>query len=178
MDGLLGGLMDRMALLPPELARAQERPCRLFPTDDGAPLVVEHRKLAVGLQNARPMVAEHRLGRGSERQPLFELLAAAHRDPCDLGGKAVDEFALFFEQALRNQNRHRHVLMAGLLELRVHDRLDILPDRVAIRAQNRKALDRRVFHELGLAADVGVPLRKIDLHVGDLLHFLLFRHNQ
>ena len=71
MDGLLGGLMDRMALLPPELTRAQERTRRLFPTDDGAPLVVEHRKLAVGLQNARPVVAEHRLGRGPERQPLL-----------------------------------------------------------------------------------------------------------
>ena len=71
MDGLLGSLMNCVALLPPELARAQERPCRLFPADDGAPLVVEHRKLAVGLQNARPMVAEHRLGRGPERQPLL-----------------------------------------------------------------------------------------------------------
>lgn len=66
--------------------------------------------------------------------------------------------------------------MAGLFELGVHDALDVLPDRVAVRAQDRKALDRRILDQLGLAADIGVPLGKIDLHIGDLLHFLLFRH--
>ena len=178
MDCLLGSLMNRMPLLPPELSRTQERTGRLLPADDGAPLVIEHRKLAVGLQHSRPVVAEHRLRRRTERQTLFKLLAAAHRNPCDLGSEAVDQLAFLFEQALRNQDRHCHILMSGLLELGVHNRLDILPDRIAIRSENRKALDRCIFHQLRLAADVGIPLRKIDLHVGDLLHFLLFRHNQ
>ena len=37
---LLGGLVDGVALLPPELARTQERAGGLLPADDGAPLVV------------------------------------------------------------------------------------------------------------------------------------------
>ena len=177
VDGLLGGLMDGVALLPPELSGAQERAGRFFPADDGAPLVIEHRQLAVGLQNAGPVVAEHRLGGRTERKALLELFAAAHRDPRHLGREAVDQLALLFQQALRDQDGHRHVLMAGLFELGVHDALDVLPDRVAVRAQDRKALDRRILDQLGLAADIGVPLGKIDLHIGDLFHFFLFRHN-
>ena len=171
-----GSLMDGMALLPPELAAAQERARRLLPADDRAPLVVQHRQLSIGLQNARPVVAEHRLRRGTERQPLFELFAAAHRDPRHLGRKAVDQLAFLFQQAFRDQNRHRHIHMAGLFELGVHDALDVLPDRVAIGPQDREALHARVFHQLRLAADVGVPLGKVDLHIGDLLYFFLFRH--
>ena len=122
------------------------------------------------------MVAEHGLGRRAEGQTLLELFAAAHCDPGDLRREAVDELAFFFQQAFGDQDGHRHVLMAGLFELGVHDALDVLPDRVAVRAQDRKALDRRILDQLGLAADIGVPLGKIDLHIGDLLHFLLFRH--
>ena len=102
---LLGGLVDGVTLLPPELARAQEGAGGLLPADDGAPLVIEHRQLTVGLQYARPVVAEHRLGRGAESKALFELLAAAHRDPRDLGREAVDELALLLEQALGNAGR-------------------------------------------------------------------------
>ena len=98
--GLGGRLVDGVTLLPPELAAPQERAGGLLPADDGAPLVVEHRQLAVGLQYAGPVVAEHRLGRGAEGKALFELLAAAHRDPRDLGREAIDKLALFLEQAL------------------------------------------------------------------------------
>ena len=59
--------------------------------------------------------------------------------------------------------------MAGFLEFAVHDPLHILPDGVAIGAQDGKALDGGVLHQFGLPAHVRVPLRKIDLHVGDLL---------
>ena len=66
--------------------------------------------------------------------------------------------------------------MAGFLEFAVHDPLHILPDGVAIGAQDGKALDGGVLHQFGLPAHVRVPLRKIDLHVGDLLHLFLFCH--
>ena len=172
----LGRFMDGVALLPPELSGAQERAGRFFPADDGAPLVIEHRQLAVGLQNAGPVVAEHRLGGRTERKALLELFAAAHRDPRHLGREAVDQLAFLFQQAFRNQDGHRHVLMAGLFELGVHDALNVLPDGIAIRPQDGKALDGCILDQLRLAADIGVPLGKIDLHIGDLLHFLLFRH--
>ena len=67
--------------------------------------------------------------------------------------------------------------MAGLLELGVHDALDVLPDGVAIGAQDGEALDTGVLHQLRLAADVGVPLGEIVLHAGDLLYLLLLSHN-
>ena len=66
--------------------------------------------------------------------------------------------------------------MASLFEFAVHDALDVLPDRVAVGAQDREALDGRILDQLRLAADIGVPLGKIDLHIGDLLDFLFFRH--
>ena len=122
------------------------------------------------------MVAEHRLGRRTEGQTLLQLFAAAHRDPCDLGRKAVDQLAFLFQQAFGDQDGHRDVFMAGLLELRVHDALDVFPDRIAVWPQDRKALDGRILDQLRLAADIGVPLGKIDLHIGDLLDFLFFRH--
>ena len=175
--GLLGGFVDGVTLLPPELAAAQERTGRFLPADDGAPLVIEHRQLTVGVEHARPVVAEHRLARGTERERLFQLLAAALRDPCHLGREAVDELAFLFQKALRDQNGHRHVLVAGLFELAVHDLLDVLPDRVAVGTQDGEALYRGILHQLGLAADVGVPLSKISLHVGDLLNHFFFRHD-
>ena len=122
------------------------------------------------------MIAEHCLGRRTEGQTLFQLFAAAHRDPRDLGRKAVDQFAFFFQQTLGDQDGHRNVFMASLLELRVHDTLDVFPDRVTIGTQDRKALDGRILDQFCLAADIGVPLGKIDLHIGDLLDFLFFRH--
>ena len=66
--------------------------------------------------------------------------------------------------------------MAGLLKLGIHDALHVLPDGVAVGAQNGKALDRGVLDKLGLAADVGIPLGKIGFHIGDLFHFFFFRH--
>ena len=174
--GLLGGLMDGMTLLPPEFPGTQEGAGGLLPADDGAPLVVQHGQLPVGLQNVRPVVAEHGLGGGTEGQTLFQLLTAAHGDPCHLGGKSVDQLAFLFQQAFRDQHGHCHVLMAGFLEFAVHDPLHILPDGVAIGAQDGKALDGGVLHQFGLPAHVRIPLRKIDLHVGDLLHLFLFCH--
>ena len=47
--------------------------------------------------------------------------------------------------------------MAGLLELRVHDALDVFPDRIAVWPQDRKALDGRILDQLRRAADIGVP---------------------
>ena len=175
--GLLGGLMDGVTLLPPELAAAQERTGRFLPADDGAPLVIEHRQLTVGVEHARPVVAEHRFARGAECERLLQLLAAALCDPCHLGGKAVDELAFLPEKALGDQNGHRHILMAGLFEFAVHDLLDVFPDRIAVGTQNGEALYRSVLHQLGLAADVGVPLSKIGLHIGDLLNQFFFRHD-
>ena len=177
-DGLLGGLMDGMALLPPELAAAQEGAGGLLPADDGAPLVIQHGQLAPGVEHLGKMIAEHGLGGGAEGQTLLQLLAAAVGDPGHLGGEALDQLALLLQQALGDQHRHCHVLMPGLLELRVHQALDVLPDGIAIGAQNHKALDAGIVHQLRLQADIRIPLGEILLHGSDRVHFsLIFGHN-
>ena len=58
----------------------------------------------------------------------------------------------------------------------VHDVLNVLPDGIAIGPVNEDALYGGVVDQLCLFAHIGVPLGKIDLHIGDLLDFLFFRH--
>ena len=172
--GLLGGLVDGVTLLPPELTGAQERAGGFLPADNAAPLVVQHRQVAVGVQHMAEMVAEHRLAGGAHRKALLQRVAAAGGDPGDLGRKAVDQLALLLQQALGDEHGHGHVLMAGGLEASVQIFLDVFPDGVAIGAQHNKALDAGILDQLGLRADVGVPLGEVDLLSGDRLdHFFL-----
>ena len=122
------------------------------------------------------MVAEHGLGGGAEGQALFQLLTAAHGDPGNFRSKAIDKLPFLLQKALRDQNGHRNIDMAGFLKLGVHDILHVFPDGIAIGAQNGKTLDRGILDELCLAADIGIPLGKIGFHIGDLFYFFLFRH--
>ena len=171
--GLGGGLVDGVALLPPELAGAQEGAGGLFPADNTAPLVIQHGQLAVAVEHVGPVVAEHGLRRGTEGQTLLQRLAAAVGDPGHLGGEALHQLALLFQQALGDQNGHGHIDVAGLFELRVHVLLDILPNGVAIRSQDQEALDAGVVHQLRLQADVRIPLGEILLHGSDRFHISL-----
>ena len=173
---LLGSLVDGVAFLPPELTGTQERTGGLFPADDRAPLVIEHGELAVGVQNPGPVVTEHGLGGGTEGKALFQRFAAAHGNPGNLGRKAVDQFAFLFQKALGNQHGHGHVDMAGGLKGGVQGLLHVLPEGIAVGAQNGKTLDRGILDQLGFAADVGIPLGEIGLHIGNLFYFFLFSH--
>ena len=68
--------------------------------------------------------------------------------------------------------------MAGFLKAAVQLMLDIFPDGVAIRAVDKHTLDRSIINQLRLGAHVGVPLRKVLVHIRDGLHLsLIFRHN-
>ena len=174
---LLSGLVDGVALLPPEFPAAQEGTGGLFPADHGAPLVIEHGQLPVGLQHTVPVVAEHGLRGGSEGQALFQLVATAHGDPSHLGGETVDQFAFLFQQALRDQRGHCHVLVSGLFKLPVHDPLNVFPDSVAVWTQDHKSLHAGIVDQLRLLADVRIPLGEIVLHTGDLFHFFVLCHD-
>ena len=59
---LLGGCVDGMTLLPPELTGTQERTGGLFPTDDRAPLVVQLGQVTPGLDDVGVVLAEQSLG--------------------------------------------------------------------------------------------------------------------
>ena len=166
--------MDGVALLPPELAGAEERAGGLFPAHDRAPLVVELRQVAPRADDFRVMLAEQGLGRRTDAQTLFELVIAAVGDPRALRREAFYMVGLLLEQAFRNENRHRDVLVTGLLEHGVERVLDVLPQRLRVRTHDDAALDGRVVRHLGLLYNIGVPLREINVHRRNLADELFF----
>ena len=176
LNGLFGGGVEGVALLPQELPVAQEGAAGLLPAQHAAPLVVLHRQVPPGVDNVFKMVAEQGLGGGANGQFLLQLLRAAQGYPGALGGEALHMILLLLQEALRNEDGHIHILMARLLEHPVQDRLNVLPDGVAIGPVNEHALHAGIGDELRLLTHVGVPLGKVHLHVGDLFHFLLFCH--
>ena len=88
-DGLLGGGVDGVTLLPQELTGAQERTGGLFPTYHADPLVVQLGQVAVGMDDIGEVLAEQGLGGGTHAQALLQLLAAAEGDPSHLGSEAL-----------------------------------------------------------------------------------------
>ena len=176
LNGLLGSGVEGVALLPQKLPVAQEGAAGLLPPQDAAPLIVLHRQIPPGVNDILKVVAKQGLGGGPDAQLLLQLLRSAHGDPGALGGEALHMVLLLLQQALRNEDRHIHILMAGLLKHPVQNRLDVLPDGVAIGPVNEHALHAGIGNELRLLAHVCVPLGKVYLHIGDLLHFLLFCH--
>ena len=175
-DGLLRGGVQGMALLPQEFTVTQERTGSLLPAQNGAPLVILHGQVTMALQHMGKMLTEQSLGSGTDCVLLFQTLAAAQGDPCALGSKALNMVLLLLQQGFGNQQRHIDVLNALLLELLVHDVLDILPDGIAVGTVNEDTLDGRVVDQLCLLANVGEPLSKVDLHIGDLLNLFIFCH--
>ena len=123
------------------------------------------------------MIAEQRLRGGTHAEPLLELLGAAHSDPGHLGGKALDVILLLLQEALRDEQRHRHILMPQLLEAGVEEMGDVLPNGVAVRLNDHAAAHAGIIHQLRFFHDVGVPLGEILLHGSDGFdHFFLFSH--
>ena len=172
-NGLLGGGVHGVALLPQELPVAQEGAGGLLPPQHGAPLVVQLGQIPVGVDDMGVVLAEQGLGGGADAVPLLQLLTAAVGHPGALGGEALHVILLLLEQALGDQHGQIHVLMPGLLELLVQNLLEILPDGVAVGAEDEHTLDGGVVNQLRLPAHVGKPLGEVHLHVGDLLHLLL-----
>ena len=152
---------------------AQEGAAGLLPAQDGAPLVIQLGQVPVGVDDVFIVLAEQGLAGGTDAVALLQLFAAAHGDPGALGGKALHMVLLLLEQGLGDEHGQVYVLVPGLLELLVQGVLDVLPDGVAIGAIDEHTLDGGVVDELCLLAHVGVPLGKVHLHVGDLLHLLL-----
>ena len=172
-DGLLGGGVHGVALLPQELPVAEEGAGGLLPPQDGAPLVIQLGQIPVGVDDVGVVLAEQGLGGGADAVALLQLLRAAHGHPGALGGKALHVVLLLLEQTLGDQHGQVHVLMPGFLELLIQDLLEILPNGVAIGTEDEHALDGGVVNQLRLFAHVGEPLGKVHLHIGNLFHLFL-----
>lgn len=170
------GRVERVALVPEEFAVAQERARGLLPAHDAAPLVVELREVAPGVNDVLPVLAEQRFRRRAHAQTLLERLAAADRHPRALGRKALDVVLLLLQEAFGDQHREVDVFVPRLLKAAVQLPLDVFPDRVAVGPVNEHALDRRIVDQLRLFADVGIPLREVGVARRDRFHSLLLCH--
>ena len=175
--GLLGSCVHGMTFLPQEFTVAQERTAGLFPTQNAAPLIEHHRQIPVGLNGIFEILTEKGLGGRTNAVALLQLFAAAIGNPSALGSKAFHMILFLLQKALRNQHGHIHILGAGLLKLRVHNPLDVFPNRIAVRPVDKHTLNGGIVDQLCLFAHIGKPLGKVYLHIGDLFHFLIFCHN-
>jgi hypothetical protein len=153
--------MERVAFLPQELGRAQERPRAKLPADHVRPLVHEHGQIAVALDELAVDGADHGLRGGPDREALGELVGAAVGHPRDLRAEPVHVLRLGRQEALGDEQRQVDALVARLLDPLVECVADVLPKREAIRADDDAAPDGRIGRELGVANDVEVPLAEV-----------------
>ena len=72
--GLLRRCMGGVAFLPQELAGAKERTRGLLPSHNRAPLVVDLRQVAVGVDILRVEIAEERLGSRTHAHALLQFI--------------------------------------------------------------------------------------------------------
>jgi hypothetical protein len=173
---LVGGGMRGVALLPEELAGAQEHARAHFPADDVGPLVDQHRQVAPRLDPARERGANDHFGGRADDQRLFELglgvgdqaavsvgLEAVVRDDGHFLGEPVDVLGLLLEVRERDEEREIAVFVAGRLDPVVEQALDPLPDAIAPGADDHAAADAGFLGEVGLGDDGLVPGGEIRL---------------
>src|SRR5207248_8899924 len=107
-----------MALLPPELAAAQEKPRTHLPPDHAVPLVGQLGQVAMALDVALDERADDGLRGGPHGQWLLELLhrTSRARDPRHLGGEALDVLGLLHQVLAWNEQWERPVLVPALFD--------------------------------------------------------------
>ena len=156
--------MRSMSFLPQELSGAQERSCRLLPSHNGAPLIVDFRKITIGMNIILIEIAEQRLRSRTHAHALLQLLQSAMCYPCNLRRKALYVILFLLKQALRNQHRKVYILHARLFETAVQLMLNVLPDCIACRFDDHAALYACVITQLCFFYNVRIPLREILVH--------------
>ena len=178
LSGLLCCCMSGMPFLPPELSRAEERPGRLFPANDRAPLVQEFRKIPVGMHFLRIIIAEQGLGGRPYCQLFLQQLGTAPGDPRHFGRESLYVILFLLEQTVRNKQRHGTVLHAGLFEALIQAFSDRVPDRESGRLQDHTPLDRGIITKLRFLNYICIPLREIHIHGCDIFHqfFIIICH--
>ena len=103
LAGLGRAGMERVAFLPQEFGRAQERPRAELPAHHVRPLVHEHGQVAIALDQVAVDGADHCLGGGPDREALGELVGATVGDPGDLRAEPFDMLRLGLQEALGHE---------------------------------------------------------------------------
>ena len=155
------GDVGGVALLPEELAGAQEEAGPQLPAHDVGPLVQQQRQVAVALDPLGHELADDGLAGGPDDDRLLELLAPGEGDHRQLGAEALDVLGLPLEVGLGDEEREVGVLGAARLDAGVDLGLHPLPDGVAVGPDDHRAPDGTVLGQLGLLEDVLVPAREV-----------------
>src|SRR4029077_7157717 len=95
----------------------------------------------------------------------------------DLRREAFNMLRLFFQEALRDEQRKVSVARAGLLDALVELVAERLPNRKTVGAKHDASAHRRIIRQLRAQADVVVPRRKILAARGYFFVVLFLRHS-
>ena len=153
--------MGRMPLLPEKFGCPQEQPRPFLPPHDVRPLVDQDRQIPPGLDPLAVHMSDHRLGRRTDDQRLFEFLAARVRHDGAFGSEPLDVLRLLFEEGVRDQEREVGVDVSRLLEGVVEVPLDRLPDGVPGRTDDHASADGSVIRKFRCLDDIEVPFGEI-----------------
>ena len=175
----LSGSVHSVTLLPEEFSGAKEGTCGLFPSYYGAPLVINLGEVSIGFDNVCIMLTEESFGGRSDAKTLGESFLASHCNPSNLRSKALYVILFLFEERFGNKHRHINIFNACFLESCVENLLYILPDSVAVGANDHTTLYAGIINKVGFLNDVGIPFSKILIHRGDFGNqlFIIFCHN-
>ena len=180
LKGLFPGLffrgVDGVAFLPEKFSAAKEGAGSLFPAKHGAPLIVFHGKIPIGVNDMAPVITEQGLGSGAHTKALRQFLAAAVGDPGTLRCKTFHVILFLLQKAFGDQDRHGDVFVSQFLKASVQIGHDIFPDGIAIWPHDEQSLNSGVIHQLSFGTHVGEPLGKIHFHISDLFDFLILCH--
>ena len=99
------------------------------------------------------------------------------RDDGDFGREPLHVLRLPLQIALGDQHGEIGVFDALRPKALIHLSLYILPDPIAVRANDHRSLDGAVVDELGLDDDVRIPLGKIRGDIRDLSDKLFLFHS-
>ena len=173
------GLVHGVTLLPEEFCGTQEGTGGLFPTNNVAPLVIELGQIAIGLNDVAEMLAEECFGCGANDQSLGELILTANGNDSTFGSEALNVILFLLQKRFGNEHGHINVLVTECLEARVEILLNVLPNSVAVGAEDHAALNAGVVSQLGFFYYVCVPLTEIHVHRCDLVNhfFIILCHN-
>ena len=182
--GLVG--VGRVPFLPEELGGAQEEAGPHLPAADVGPLVDEEGQIAVALDPVAVLVPDDGLRGGADDQGLGELRLGVHHHGAVLAleavvghhgallGEALGVFLFLGQEAQGDEEREVGVHVPRGLEAVVELALHLLPDAVAVRADDHAAAHGRVLGQLRLLDDVLVPLPVVLFAAGDAVHGLAF----
>ena len=169
--------MCGMAFLPQELSGTEEGTGRLLPADNGAPLVVNLRKITIRMNVIFIEITEQGLRGWAHAETLLEIFQSALCHPGYLGSKAFHMILLLLKQALGNEHRKINVLHASLFETAVQLIADVLPDGITSRFDDHAAFYAGVIDQFCFSYHIRIPLGEIFFHGCDRFYkFLVLCH--